>query len=221
MNILMNVHTLQADWCYDSFRPYIRPQHRVALLPLAFDSRKIPSAGDWLARYSPPDGFYFQGFAAAFGAYGIAPDQLVLVNPFSDGPETARRKVEEANILFLPGGLPDRMMERLRDLKLLDPIRRHSGLVIGYSAGALIQLPLYHITPDDDYPVYGEDPGLHRVEGFGREVHYRAAALQKESILRFIDRHKKPVYAVGDRGALIVEDGNITPLGEVEFFPCP
>lgn len=221
MNLLMNVHTLQADWCYAAFRPYIRPQDRVALLPLAFDSRKLPSAGSWLARYGPPDGPYFQGFTAAFGAYGIAPERLMLVNPFADSPETARRKVEGADILFLPGGLPDRMMERLQDLRLLDPIRRHRGLIIGYSAGALIQLSLYHITPDDDYPAYGEYPGLHLVEGFGLEVHYRAEALQKESILRFIARHKKLVYAVGDRGALIVEGGNVTPLGEVEFFPCP
>ena len=53
---------------------------------------------------------------------------------------------------MLTGGAPDLMMKRIKEKKLKKLIKNYKGIMIGYSAGAMIQLDSYHISPDEDYP---------------------------------------------------------------------
>ena len=98
-------------------------------------------------------------------------------------------------------------------------LQSFDGLVLGCSAGAMIQLQEYHITPDWDYPEFGYYNGLPWLNDFYIEVHYEETQLQKDCIQRVLRERGKPVYAIHhDKGALIVEKGIITRLGETELF---
>ena len=218
VNILGNIHSIHDDWCYGAFRPYIRPTDKVALVLLSYRESKLSDASAWDSLYGAPYGIYYQGFAASFAAYGIPPEQLIPINYFTDTPQSAREKIEAADILYLPGGLPDKMLERLETLELVDVIRQHQGLVIGYSAGAMLQLDEYHITPDKDYPEYCYKKGLGLLSGFDVEVHYEALPVQQDAIRRYLSEQKKPIYAMGNQGALIVENGSILPVGDVSLI---
>ena len=112
------------------------------------------------------------------------------------------------------------MYERLIEFDLINDIMTHDGIVIGYSAGAMIQLFEYHITPDLDYPVFTYNKGLGLINDFGIEVHYTHTEIQKASIERFIVEKLKPVYAIGDNGALIIVGNSIQMLGDVTYFPA-
>ena len=63
-------------------------------------------------------------------------------------------------------------------------IKESNALIIGASAGALIQIDHYHITPDDDYPIYQYQRGLGLVNGFEVEVHYCHSQIQNQGIER-------------------------------------
>ena len=110
-------------------------------------------------------------------------------------------------------------MDRLAEFELLDALQSFDGLVLGCSAGAMIQLREYHITPDWDCPEFGYYNGLPWLNDFYIEVHYEETQLQKDCIQRVLRERGKPVYAIHhDRGALIVQKGIITRLGETELF---
>lgn len=152
----------------------------------------------------------------------IRPSDRVAVVAFSfrdNRVKTAGEKVERADILYFLGGLPDRMLDRIEEFSLTDALLRHRGVVMGYSAGAVIQLGEYHLSPDEDYPEFAYYRGLPYLEGFYLEVHYEGTEVQKDAVRRVLAERGKPVYATAlGAGALLAEDGKVRALGKVERF---
>lgn len=96
---------------------------------------------------------------------------------------------------------------------------KHDGIVIGYSAGAVIQLAEYHLSPDDDYPEFKYYEGLPYLGNFYLEIHYKGTATQNNAIQRVLDERRRTVYATSlMAGAILVDNGNIKPLGDVKKY---
>ena len=111
------------------------------------------------------------------------------------------------------------MYERFNEFGLLEALAAHRGVAIGYSAGAVIQLAEYHLSPDDDYPDFGYYRGIPYLDRFYLEVHYESTESQNLSIQRVRTEKHKPVFATArDSGAIIVDDGRIRTLGDVRIF---
>ena len=90
---------------------------------------------------------------------------------------------------------------------------------MGNSAGALIQLSEYHLSPDRDYPEFKYYDGLPYLDNFYMEVHYMNTDIQNESINRVLSERGKTVYATEFMaGAIIVDNGNIKLIGNVKTF---
>ena len=87
---------------------------------------------------------------------------------------------------------------------------------MGASAGAMLQLDVYHITPDEDYSHYEVCRGLSLVKGFDLEVHYLATDLQNECTERAARELNKPVYQIWHEGGLIADGNKITVMGRVQ-----
>lgn len=219
INILMNRYTLDADWCFEALKSYIRPEQKVLIMALSYNGRKVKNYEEWKQRFERPTGAYYQSFVEIFDAYGIGEEQIEILCPFTDTAITAKEKVEAADILFFLGGMPDQMYERLQKLDCIETLRRFQGTVIGYSAGAVIQLDEYHLSPDEDYDAFGYYTGIGWLSGFGMEVHYVGSQVQQDSIQRVLSERHRPIYAVGDEGAIIVnEEGHKILVGDVTYF---
>lgn len=219
VNILLEGYEINAAWLRDTLQKVIRPTHRVAVVALSFRDALVKNLADWNALYAKDGGCYYSGIVGSFSDYGIPESRIAYINHFTDTPETAGQKIREADILYFPGGLPDRMMQRIREMQICEPILRHRGIVIGYSAGALIQLREYHLTPDRDYPAFGYYEGLSFLDGFYLEVHYEGTPEQNASIQRILREKHQPVYATHFMcGAIVVGQGRIEPIGSVSLF---
>lgn len=219
IHILHNRYDIDADWIKPALSEYIKPDMRVCVVAFSFRSERVSCAEEWSALYAPGS-VYYEGIRKAFAAYGIGEGQIDYLNYFADTKKSAREKVSRADILFFLGGLPDKMYERLMEFDLRDALLSHDGIVMGYSAGALIQMKEYHLSPDRDYPQFGYYEGLGYLDGFYAEVHYENAAVQNEAIQRVLHERRKPVYGLPDNGAIIAADGNIKTVGPVqEFLP--
>ena len=216
--ILNNVHTYNAEWCFEELKEIIKPHHRIAIIAFAFREQKIPNAEVWDQFYGCPKGSYYQGFVNTFKDFGIAAEQLEILDYYRDTHESALEKIRKADILYFLGGLPEVMMARLEELGLVEAIKGHKGIVMGYSAGTLIQLGEYHLSPDEDYAEFVYYPGFGFVKDFYVEVHYEGSAVQQESIQRVLRERRKPVYAVGNAGALIVDENGVKTIGDVTLF---
>ena len=219
VNVLLESYNLTEPFLYDALKPHIKPHHRDAIVAFSFLPSQATTLEQWLELYGREAGMFYHWLIDPLMEFGIPEEQIAVVNYFADSKEQAKQKIENADILYFTGGLPDAMMDRLAEFELLDVLGEFDGLVLGCSAGAMIQLEDYHITPDWDYPEFGYYKGLPWLNDFYVEVHYEGTQLQKDCIQRVLRECGKPVYAIHhDKGALIVEKGIITRLGETELF---
>ena len=218
INVLLEGYDLNAPWLSGALKRYLLPSRKVAVIALSFRDSVVKNQEDWNALYAK-DGVYYSGIVGTLEGYGIPEQQIAFVNVFSDTPDTANQKIREADILYFPGGLPDRMMDRIREMRIYDSILRHGGIMLGYSAGALIQLCEYHLTPDKDYPEFVYENGFPFIDDFYLEVHYEGTPEQTASIERVLSERHKPVFATHFmQGAIIVDNGKIELIGKVSEF---
>ena len=219
INILLESYNIDASWLYDELKNYIKPTHKVAVIALSFRESRVKSLADWNALYSKDSGRFYSGITGGFAAYGVPEENISFINYFTDTKDTAKKKIINADIVYYLGGLPDRMMERIKELDLQDALIKHNGIVMGYSAGAVIQLAEYHLSPDDDYPEFKYDKGLPYLDGFYLEVHYEGNAIQKSAIQKVLAERGKTVYATAlMKGAILVDNGTIKLLGKVKKY---
>ncbi len=219
INILLEGYDIDADWLCGELKKYIKPTYSVAVVAFSFRDNRVRSIADWNLLYSRESGKYYGGIVGGFASYGIPESNITFINYFADTKESAARKIEKADIVYFPGGLPDRMMDRIKEFELYDILMKHDGIIMGYSAGAVIQLSEYHLSPDDDYPEFRYYKGLPYLNGFYIEVHYEGTEIQNAAIRRVIAERGKPVYATSTgRGAIIIDNGNIKTIGNVKVF---
>lgn len=219
INILLEGYEINAPWLYDDLKKYILPNQSIAVIAFSFRDSEVKNSKDWDSLYSKGKGIYYNGIVDAFTAYGISEDNITFVNYFKDTKESAVQKIQKADILYFTGGRPDRMMDRIKEFDLTDVLRKHKGIVMGYSAGAVIQLSEYHLSPDKDYKEFQYYDGLGYLDDFYLEVHYEETAVQNEAIQRVIAERGKTVYAtVLQSGAILVDNGNLKLLGDVKVF---
>lgn len=219
VNILLEGYEIDAPWLYEELKKYIKPIHKVAVVAFSFRDSRVKSLADWNVLYSKENGRFYGGIVNGFTSYGIPEENISFVNYFADTKESAKQKIETADIIYFLGGLPDRMMDRIKEFELQDVLMKHNGIVMGYSAGAVIQLAEYHISPSDDYPEFGYYEGLPYLKDFYLEVHYEETASQKAAIEKVMTERKKTVYATSLlKGAILVDNGNIRLLGDVKEY---
>lgn len=218
-NILLEGYDIDAAWLYDELKNYIKPTHSVAVIAFSFRDNRVKSLADWNLLYSKENGKFYGGITRGFVSYGIPECNITFVNYFADSKESAALKIANADIVYFLGGLPDRMMDRIKEFELYDVLMKHDGIVMGYSAGAVIQLAEYHLSPDSDYSEFQYYEGLPYLEDFYMEVHYEGTEIQNTSIRRVVAERGKTVYATApNAGAIIVDNGNINLIGDVKKF---
>lgn len=218
VNVLLEGYDFKSRWIYRELKNYLHPDMRVLVLPLSFRDSEIYDSASWHVYYGA-GGKHRNGISESFKAYGIKQDNINFINYFSDTQKTVSELIRTADILFFTGGLPKRMTERIDELGIRLEIEAFDGIVMGNSAGALVQLGEYHVTPDRDYPEFRYMRGLSYINDFYLEVHYTASEEQKRSIARVISERKKTVYATSPMaGALICENGNVHLIGDVKTF---
>lgn len=212
---LINYYNFNEQWAYDHLLPYIQPHSKVTVLSLAYRDAEVSCHDSWCDKYAV-GGTHYDKIIAPFVDFGISVDNITWVMPFVDSNEVAQDKIASSDVLLVCGGLPNRLMARMADMGIDSVVANYSGLVIGVSAGAMVMLDNYHITPDDDYDSYMSNmQGLGVVKGVDLEVHYTASDIQRQCIVEQLATHDAPIYAIYHEGGLLVADGKITTMGRV------
>lgn len=219
INILLEGYGISQKWLYKELKNYIKSDYNVAVIAFSFRDSIVKSARDWDNLYGSDHGKYYDGIVGGFKDYGILEENIKFVNYFTDSKKSAANKIKNADIIYFLGGLPDRMMDRIIEFDLYDTLINYNGIVMGYSAGAVIQLGEYHLTPDKDYAEFAYYKGLPYLNDFYIEIHYEDTDLQNQSISKVISERKKTLYAIfRDSGAIIVDNGFIRLIGKVKTF---
>ncbi len=204
----------------EALRPLIRSDARVLMLPFAY-ARDCDRA-TFERRYGH-GGRHHASAVEALATWGIPTEAVRVAPAFADehfDREAVMAAIGSADILLLPGGMPDMAVERLERLGLADAVRAHGGIVMGYSAGALIQPKDYFISPDEDYPSLLFAHGLGLCDPpFFVEVHDTPSAENDARLRAIADSTGRLVCAMSDAGAILLCDGQEPRfIGEVRIF---
>ncbi len=219
INILLEGYDINASYLYKYLKNYIMPDYSVAVVAFSFRDSEVKSLSDWNDLYSKKNSMYYNGIVSGFTAYGISENKINFINYFNDTKKTATQKIKQADIVYFTGGSPDRMMDRIKEFDLIDVLKEHKGIIMGYSAGAVIQLSEYHLSPDKNYPEFKYYKGLSYLDDFYLEVHYEGTEVQNNAIRRVLKERRKTVYATALRaGAILVDNGKIKLLRDVKTF---
>ena len=213
-HVLLNTSMIDEKWIYLNLKNRISKYDRVCVLAFSFfdDTKNI---SDWNKQYAPGQGIWYRSNTDIFFKYGIKVDQISWVNYFTDSKEEMLQKINNSSILLLTGGAPDLMMKRIKEKGLKKILKHYKGMVIGYSAGAMIQFDQYHISPDEDYDCFSYQNGLGYLSGFDVEVHFNNYRAQLESIERVKQEKNIPIYCIYEDGGIIV-DQDIHLFGRVD-----
>lgn len=131
--------------------------------------------------------------------------------------------LENADAIFVGGGNTFRLLKKLQERKLLDPIRERvlAGLpYLGSSAGTVISAPTIKTT--NDMPIV-ECPSLNSLGlvPFQLNCHYldldpastHKGETREERIREFLEENSTPVVGLREGTMLLVENGSVTLLG--------
>ena len=216
INILFDCPNI--DDFYDELKQYFNEETRVCVIAFSYYDDWVYDAESWEKVYGRGVGNCYFETIDSFKPFGVKEENISFVNYFTDTEGSAKEKIGNADVLYFTGGLPDRMMDRIKDFHLEESILNHDGIVMGYSAGAVIQLREYHLYPDGDYTDFGYYEGLPMLQDFYLEVHYRGLDVQDESVKRCLSEREKNVYVTHDHGGgIVVENGKIRIVGRVDL----
>ncbi len=155
---------------------------------------------------------------------GVNPKNIMVLNCY-DKNNLANFKtyIDESDILVLTGGNPEMLYSKVvQETELLYNIKHYKGIIIGFSAGADLQLKRYFITAKNNYYKY-----FAFYDGFGvlddpfyLDVHSIRNKLYFDKLQNVANEKNKNVYAIFDDGAIIYNrlTKEIEFYGQVEKF---
>ena len=217
INILMSRSDFINPQIKPSLAPYIKKGMKVTVICYSFFDHQYPTIESYRMDYGK-DGQYYLKVVEQLDTFGIKERDILWVSYFDDSKEEAIEKIKQADILFFPGGAPERFMDRIHEKGIFDAINAHQKTYIGVSAGTMIQFKNYYIAPDWDYPTFTYQKGLDLLEGFFVEVHYRRRRKQKSGMRKVFRAYKEPIYTIPDDGCLIVDNGQIKAVHQAKLY---
>lgn len=219
MNILLSKLNFNEPWAYPYLSGVLQPCRHVTVLPFSFWDSEVYSDESWKTVYGP-GGKYFNEITEGFSAYGISPSQFTFINYFSDDATIFSQALQKSEILFLTGGAPDLTMRRLKEKGFASLICSYPGIIIGCSAGAMVQCGCFHITPNQFYPTFYHEEGLGLLPAcYGVEVHYVPDAHHSESLERTVRETGRQILLLDNESGAVFKNQQWHLLGNAKFFP--
>lgn len=131
--------------------------------------------------------------------------------------------IDNSQLLLITGGNPEMLYSKVvQETELLYNIKHYKGIILGFSAGADLQLKRYFITAKNNYYKY-----FAFYDGFGNlddpfylDVHSVNNALYLKKLQKIANDKAKTVYAIFDDGALIYnrQTNSLEIFGNVKTF---
>ena len=181
------------------------------MIPFSYHEDYIKNERDFDEHFSKGKDQY-EDIAKEFRKYGIK--NIKVLHYYRDSRKTIRSKFYHADILFFTGGYPDKFLYRIDQLNIRKFILNFKGIIMGTSAGAMIQFDKYHVTPEEEGQDYEYHEGLGLLSGFDIEVHYEDSFNHLASLITDLKLHPIPIFALPNNGGMIVDGDEYLLLGD-------
>ena len=117
----------------------------------------IPGGADKMQKVRE---IYVPAFTEHFKNVGIEFETSTIITP-DMSPAEAQKAVSEASFVMLMGGDPFKQKNLCDKLGLLEVLKKYDGVMLGFSAGAMLMSKYIIITPcSEEYPEFHIEEGL-------------------------------------------------------------
>jgi peptidase E len=142
----------------------------------------------------------------------------------SDSFHDVKRNIGATDIIYLPGGEPKYLVERMSKRKLIPLLNNCEGIVIGNSAGALSLCKKYAvIIGQRGRPRTKLESGLGLLN-FGISVHYKSSRAKhlvespENELKKLSKKSDMKIFAIPEQCALIYDFMNLEFIGDIQLF---
>lgn len=147
---------------------------------------------------------------------GILESNITIIDCYNDTYQFMKKVINESDAIILTGGNPKMFYNKVLETGLLNDIKKYTGIVIGSSAGAELQLKKYFITKKNNY--YNKFAWYN---GFGiidNDFYFDVHSINRGRYLPSLKKKSqdinKNIYCLFDDGAIIYNREN----KEIETF---
>lgn len=211
IHILINAYNFDQPWAFSEIAAYLKPHMKTLIVPLSHNEEYSSDAQLWHDRYDTGMEWH-ENIVRPFKAFQIDDRDIAWLNYYEDDAARAGEKVRKADVIVLAGVDAEETMERIEDLELTEALRSFDGILIGVSAGALVQLRDYHQIETEERD-FGYGQGLGLIDGLDIDVHYREDIPHLNAVIRSIEDFGRPVVCFGEQGGMIIDRGHVELLG--------
>ncbi len=211
-HLLLSKTIVKSKYIHEFLKHYISSKDTILVVLYSFFTKWFKNK-EMYQDYYKENSHYDNKIKLQFSSYGA---KIEYLNYYNDNEDTREKKINDATVLFFPGGSPDQMMDRLKKHNLIEKIKKFKGITIGSSAGAMIHLDKAHIYKDNDYKKFSYVKGLSFIKDFDFSVHYRRKIQQKKAIRKVWKEKPKDIYSIPDDGGLFYDQGEIHLLGSAK-----
>lgn len=172
----------------------------------------------------PKGGRRYNKYVGSLLKLGIKEENIAVLNCYDkENFKNFKKIIDDSDILVITGGNPEMLYSKVtQETEILYNIKHYKGIIIGFSAGADLQLKRYFITAKNNYYKY-----FAFYDGFGVlddpfyiDVHSIKNKRYLDKLQKVANDKKKNVYAIFNDGAIIYNrDSNESELfGNVLTF---
>ncbi len=141
---------------------------------------------------------------------GIDEKNIDVLNCYRDKKEEMIIKIQNSDVLVLPGGNPEMFYNKVVECKIFNYIKNYNKIVIGESAGTELQLNNYFITAKNNYyKKFDWYKGFAIIDDpFFIDVHSSNNYRYVNKLRNVAAEKNKTIYAIFDDGVVIYNRKN-------------
>jgi len=194
------------DEALDKLKEIIKPSSKVAILPWAFpveiDSNQL------LNNYFKKGSNRYNRYINSIKKLNINEKDIFICDCYKQTHKQLKEVIAKCDIILFPGGNPEMLLNNiLHRTELYYDLKRSKKIIIGESAGAVMQFKRYFVTEENNYYNYfAFYDGIGSIDDkFYIDVHTRKDDKYRSVLKDVANRYNKKVYAIYDNGCMIYD----------------
>ena len=196
---------LGIDSIREDLKKLISKDAKVVILPWAFpveiDSETLMNS------YFKKGQKRYLKYINALEKIGIQEKNIIIGDCYKDSTQKLKEMIESSDVLVLPGGNPEMFFQKvLHDTEIFYTIKHFKGIIIGESAGTLLQFKRYFISKRNNfYNTFAYYDGFGVIENdFYIDVHSINNTFYQKRLQAEANKLNKKIYCLYDDGAILL-----------------
>ncbi len=187
-------------------KKYVKKDAKVLIIPWSFSNET-----NNLDEYFGKDTKRYLKYINVLLSLGYKENNIKVLDCYKNSKNKIKDLINTSDVIVLTGGNPEMFYQKVvQDTECLYDLKYFKGLVIGSSAGAVLQFKRYFITAKNNYYKY-----FSFYDGFGLindpfyiDVHSINNNFYLKKLSNVAKDKSKKIYAISNDGVLVVDRVN-------------